>query len=220
MLRTSAVVALLALPACESQPAPRELPEGHGRGVVAADPAPPAGALTWAAPTLRIGDRFTLQRGDDARASFEVVGLLPDAYLIDGGAGPGGFQLRRGLDLSYQGEFFPNGEPLHVLSPADVRYHWPLWVGKRWQCEFVDRTIGGPAMPVEVAYFVEAVETISVPAGTFEALRIVRHERRRTSQGPSRLRTQLTWYAPTIGSEVRQLVDGELFELVAVEHRP
>ena len=72
-------------------------------------------------------------------------------------------------------------------------------------------------MPVEVAYFVEALDAISVPAGTFEALRIVRHERRRTSQGPSRLRTQLTWYAPTIGSEVRQLVDGELFELVAVE---
>ncbi|MFO1030637.1 MAG: hypothetical protein U1F60_06145 [Planctomycetota bacterium] len=217
MLRTSAVVALFAVAACQAPRSPRELPEGHGRGVVEADPAPPTGATTFAAPAWRIGDRFTLQRGDDARASFEVVGMLPDAYLIDGGAGPGGFQLRRGLDLSYQGEFLPNGEPLHVLSPADVRYHWPLWVGKRWQCEFVDRTIGGPAMPVEVAYFVEALDAISVPAGTFEALRIVRHERRRTSQGPSRLRTQLTWYAPTIGSEVRQLVDGELFELVAVE---
>ncbi|MBL8734949.1 MAG: hypothetical protein JNL12_00850 [Planctomycetes bacterium] len=217
MLRTSAVVALLALTACQSPPSPRQLPEGHGRGVVAVDATPPAGAPTWAAPALRIGDRFTLQRGDDARASFEIVGRLPDAYLIDGGAGPGGFQLRRGLDLSYQGEFSANGEPLHVLSPADVRYHWPLWVGKRWRCEFVDRTVGGPAMPVEVAYHVEAVETTTVPAGTFETLRIVRHERRRTSQGPSRLRTQLTWYAPSVGSEVRQLVDGELFELVAVE---
>lgn len=220
MLRTSAVVALLALPACQTPLSPRELPEGHGRGVVAADPAPPAGATTFTAPAWRIGDRFTLQRGDDARAVFAVAGMLPDAYLIDGGAGPGGIQLRRGLDLSYQGEFSANGEPLHVLSPADVRYHWPLWVGKRWQCEFVDRTVGGPAMPVEVAYHVEALETTAVPAGTFETLRIVRHERRRTSQGPSRLRTQLTWYAPAVGSEVRQLVDGELFELITVEHRP
>lgn len=220
MLRTSAVVALLAVPACHAPPQPKELPEGHGRGVVAADPAPPAGATTWAAPEWRVGDRFTLQRGDDARAVFAVVGLLPDAYLIDGGAGPGGFQLRRGLDLSYQGEYLANGEPLHVLSPADVRYHWPLWVGKRWHCEFVDRTAGGPAMPVEVAYHVEAIENTTVPAGTFETLRIVRHERRRTSQGPSRLRTQITWYAPSVGSEVRQLVDGELFELVAVGRRP
>lgn len=216
MLRRSVVVGCV-LAACAAPVPPRELPEGHGRGVVSADATPPAGAATWAAPRWRVGDRFTLQRGDDARATFEVAGTSPDAYLIDGGAGPGGIQLRRGLDLSYQGEFFPDGEPLHVLSPADVRYHWPLWVGKRWQCEFVDRTAGGPAMPVEVAYQVEALETTTVPAGTFETLRIVRHERRRTGQGPLRLRTQLTWYAPSVGSEVRQLVDGEQFELIAVE---
>ena len=218
MLRAFAVVPFLWFAACQSTKP--TLPEGEGRGVLAADANPPAGAPTWPLPEWRVGDRTVLQLGDLSRLTLVVAGRLPDAYVLDNGSGPGGLTMRRGLDLSNLGDYAGNGEPFHLLSPADTRYHWPLWVGKRWQCEFVDRTVGGPAMPVEVAYFVEAVETISVPAGTFETLRIVRHERRRTSQGPSRLRTQLTWYAPSVGSEVRQLVDGELFELVAVEPRP
>ena len=206
--RSSIRVLLLALTACHG--APTSLPDGMGRGLVEADASPPAGAATWARPEWQQGERFAAVQGELSHGAFVVTAVEPEAYVLDVGSGR---HLRRDRDLGNLGEWVTAGDaPQRLLSPVDVRYHWPLWVGKRWSCEFVDRMRGGPALPMRATYLVEGLDTVTVAAGTFEALRIVRTLHRLDAPGQFHARTQVTWYAPAVGFEVRQLT-GELVEL-------
>ncbi len=209
------LAALLAVPfaACHTPPPP--LPDGTGRGVVAFDATPPAGAATWPRPSWRAGDRFVLVRGERRRGEFRVSAATASHYAIDAG---NGVELRRDLDLGNLGEWDANGEPRHVLSPVDTRYHWPLWVGKRWSSEFVDRPRGGAALAMRADYVVEDLDTITVAAGTFRALRIVRTLRLVGAGDQYLPRWQIVWYAPEPGTEVRQLIGDTLVELA--EHVP
>ena len=198
--------------ACGAAPGP--LPEGGGRGLLRADSAPPVGVATFARPQWHVGDRFGLVSGERVRDEFVVRDVTDGHYeLVDSR----GRMLRRDLDLGYLGQWrVENGEVVgvDVMTPADVRYHWPLWVGKRWECEFVDRVRDRGAMPIRASYHVEALERVVVPAGTFEALRIVRRMRLAapdTDDLPTRV--QIAWYAPAVGFEVRQLIGYSLIEL-------
>jgi hypothetical protein len=199
----------LACGGCQAPPPPA-LPEAEGRGVVEADREPPAGAATWARPTWNVGDRFVLVRGERLRGEFRVTAATPTHYAIDPG---NGIELRRDLDLGNLGEWRPDGEPLHVLSPVDARYHWPLWVGKRWSCEFVDRARAGEPVAMRADYLVEDLDTITVPAGTFAALRIVRRLRLVGAPEQYLPRWQIVWYAPALGTELRQLFGDTIVEL-------
>ena len=200
---------LLLFAAC-STPSPTAPATDRGAGLVSFDAEAPAGAKTWERPTWRIGDRFVLQRGDAMKGEFTLVAITDDAYVLDTG---GGVHLRRDRDLGNLGEWTPGGDPLHLLLPADARFHWPLWLGKRWNCEFVDRAKGGD-LRLQASYHVEGLDTITVPAGTYEALRIVRRVKLVGTPDDYLTRAQIVWYAPSIGSEVRQLVSETLVELV------
>jgi len=209
MLRGAVLVCSVLFAGCASAPT---LPEGTGRGIIAFDPAPPAGAKVWDRPTLRVGDRFVLLRGGTAKKRFEITEAGEQGYtLLDENE----VRLKRDRDLGNLGEWPKEGDAaLHLLSPVDARYHWPLWVGKRWRCEFCDRTRGGSALVIEASYEVEAVDTIRVPAGTFEALRILRTARLKSEGATFIDRTIAIWYAPEIGLEVRQLLAESSVELV------
>jgi hypothetical protein len=200
--------------ACGSAPMPQPaLPEGTGRGLLTADAEPPADAITYPRPTWHVGDTFALVRGEVATGDFTVEAIDEQGYVI---RGSGGVRMRRDLDLGNLGEWQPDGDqPLHLLSPVDVRFHWPLWVGKRWQCEYVDRAAGGPAMTMLADYEVEDLDRVTVRAGTFDALRIVRTLRLPAAGDRVMTRTQLIWYAPSIGTEVRQVLGDTEVELVA-----
>lgn len=200
---------------CRGVPA---LPAGTGPGLVAFDPAPPEGARTWPRPTWRAGDRFSFLRGGQQRLDLTVAAATREGYtLVDAS----GNRLRRGLDLSNIGEWPPEGdEALHELTPPDVRFHWPLWVGKRWRCRYVDRTAGGEALEIETSYAVEDVDTVTTPAGTFEALRIVRTSRLHRQGGLFLDRINVIWYAPEPGLEVRQVFGDTSLELVAWQSAP
>lgn len=187
--------------------APPPLPPA-ARGLVDAGSEPPAGAVVWQRPQWQVGDRFVLA-GGGGRFALQVVAVQQDHYELAAGAAV----LRRDLDLGNLGEWTPAGEPRHVLLPADVRFHWPLWLGKRWSSEFVDRGAGSDVV-VRADYVVEGLDVIAVPAGTFEALRIVRTARRVETGKDWLPRTQISWYAPAIGHEVRQLVGETMLELV------
>lgn len=206
-------VVLPMLSACQG--APTSMPDGMGRGLVEADAAPPAGATTWARPEWQQGERFAAVQGERSHGAFVVTAVEPEAYVLDVGSG---LHVRRDRDLGNLGEWnAADNAPLHLLSPVDVRYHWPLWVGKRWSCEFVDRMRGGMALPMRATYLVEGLDTVTVAGGTFEALRIVRTLHRLDAPEQFRTRTQVTWYAPAIGFEVRQLA-GEVVELTGHTH--
>ncbi|MCA8953549.1 MAG: hypothetical protein KDE27_28820 [Planctomycetes bacterium] len=205
MLPVSIAAALAA--ACQSAP----LPDGEGRGVLAFDPDPPPGAATYELPTFRVGDRYALLRGGRMRLDFAIVAVGPDGVVVQDATG---HQLRRTPELAYLGNWNERGEPVRLVSPADTRFHWPLWVGKTWRCEFVDRRAGAPPLVIEVRYRVEAAERITVPAGTFDTLRIARIERAMVEGEQFFDQTSLVWYAPSVGLEVRQLIGGTAFELV------
>lgn len=203
-----ATTAMLLVAACSSAPA---LPEGTGPGVVAYDTAVPASTQLFEAPEWGVGDTFTLLRGGKQRMEFRVAEASADGYtLVDGN----GNRLRRGRDLSNVGEWGPEGEQaLHELTPPDARFHWPLWVGKRWRCQYADRTAGGQSLPIESAYEVEDLDTVTTAAGTFSALRIVRTSRLRID-GDYLDRVMVIWYAPALGLEVRQVFGDTAVDLV------
>jgi len=201
----------LLVTACASAP---PLPEGKGAGLVAFDAAAPASTQVWGPPEWHVGDRFTLLRGGKLRIEFRVATITDEGYVLVDGKGN---RLKRGRDLSNVGEWGPEGdEPLHVLTPPDVRFHWPLWVGKRWRCQYSDRTAGAKALPVESSYQVEDLDTIVTAAGTFPALRIVRTSRLlMEGDGGGYLdRVVVIWYAPDLGHEVRQIIGDTAVELV------
>ena len=185
--------------------------------MLAADEAPPADARTWPCPTWQVGDSFTLVRGDVLRGTYTVVAADDQGYTLETG---GRTRLRRDRALGNLGAIAVDGDaPVRVMSPVDARYHWPLWVGKRWQCEFVDRAPGKPPLTMLASYVVEALDEIRVPAGTFRALRVRRTLRLLADEGKFMTRTQMTWYDPEAGVEVRQLIGDTMVELVETNRR-
>lgn len=215
MLRLALTVSLLA--ACAAPvPTAEPAPAAPAGGVLRADPAPPPGATTWGRPTWRVGDRFELLRGGRTKGAFTVTEATAEHYALD----PGNrFTIRRDLDLGNLGEWDEAGVARHRLTPVDTRYHWPLWVGKTWSCAYHDEPRDRPAIAMQADYVVEDLDTITVPAGTFEALRIVR-TLRLVGDAEHYTRCQIAWYAPAEGVEVRQFSGDTLIELVAHTRAP
>jgi hypothetical protein len=215
MSRAAAIALLLSTLAGCRGGAPPARPAGQGAGLLHADVEPPPGATLYQRPQWQVGDCFTLGRGGIVRAEFVVDSADATGYFV---RSSGGGRLRRDLDLGNVGEWPAAGDdPQHLLSPADVRYHWPLWVGKRWQCEFVDATPGGPVLTTRADYVVEDLDTVTVPAGTFAALRILRTVWLVGGEDRVLWRTQVIWYAPALGTEVRQILADTKVELL--DHR-
>ena len=209
--------AVLVLAACGTAPKP-ELPQGYGEGVIAYDPLPPEGGRPplFQPPVWRVGDVFVLLRGNRVRLPLRVMRADEAGYEL---ADPAGGRFVRDRELAVLGEGPPEGELVHVLAPRDVRYHWPLWVGKKWTQRFVDRTAGGESLPLEVRSEVEAMERVTVAAGSFDCLRI-RRTSRLLLEGEYYDRTTYLWYAPDPGFEVRQLMGETEFELAEWQRAP
>lgn len=205
-------VLMLAAVGCRGAPRAEATPGAEGRGLLAFDAEPPVGAVLWQRPEPRLGDRFTLLRGGHTRLTFRVVEVGANGSTLQDEQG---HRLRRDVELGHLGEWGATGETaIQRLSPVDARFHWPLWVGKKWRCEYVDSTAGGASLRIEAAYLVEGLDTVVVPAGTFQALRIVRRATLKTDGDLFLDRTTFRWYAPSIGLEVRRVVDDTAFELV------
>ena len=211
LFRSVSPLLSLLIASCGLAPQP-SLPKGDGPGLVAFDADAPVGAMQWQRPQWEVGDTFTLLRGGKQRVTFTVAEKDESGYrLVD----DSGNAHERSLDLAMRAEFRKGeDEPSHELTPEDVRFHWPLWVGKSWTCRYVDRTAGGPSLPIETVYVVEDLDRVSTPAGAFDALRIVRRSRRCDADGFLD-RCNVIWYAPSVGSEVRQALGDTVVELVA-----
>ncbi len=187
------------------------LPEGTGLGLIAVDRQIPDDAKTAFRPLLREGDRFRFLQGGEKHIGLRVARADDKGYeLVDEGNGTRTFL---DIDLGHMGEEMPdNPEALRRLVPFDKEWTWPLWEGKRWSSHFL-RKAPGTAIPVQANYHADRWETVTVPAGTFECLRIWRRGRP-TIEGRKFLEnTEVRWYAPKVGYFVRRLADGVLLEL-------
>jgi len=211
LLRPFAPLLPLLIASCGLAPEP-SLQKTEGPGLVAFDADAPTGATQWQRPQWQVGDTFTLLRGGKQRVTFTVVEKDESGYRLTDDSGNA---HERSLDLAMRAEFRKGeDEPSHELLPEDVRFHWPLWVGKSWTCRYADRTAGGQSLPIETVYVVEDLDRVSTPAGAFDALRIVRRSRRCDGDGFLD-RCNVIWYAPSIGSELRQALGDTVVELVA-----
>jgi hypothetical protein len=118
------------------------------------------------------------------------------------------------LDLNWIGSF-ADGKELESAEPCIRVFKWPLRVGEKWSSEYTlrDYSHGVHLHPSKVAVNVRTYEEVTVPVGTFNALRIQAGE-------------ETFWYAPSIGWVVREQIgssgkDGWLLELVeySIPHR-
>ena len=197
----------LGLAGCKSSKTAAELPPG--RGLVTFDREPPSGAEVLARPEWREGDRLVYRKGHVVRLPFRVERDGDGWKLVQEESG---LAQRLDADLGDLGQQDQDGGGLLRIDPVDSRYSWPLWVGKRWTCQFVRRAAGQPDLPLQAAYEVQGEETVQVPAGTFRCLRIWRTVRL-TVEGNYIDRAAIVWYSPEVGYFVRSLDDGIVTEL-------
>lgn len=204
------------LAACAAAPEETPQPPAPGAGWTTFDTEPPSGTKVYERPSWNIGDRFTLVRGASAQLQLEVAAIDERGYVLAAGEQ---VVMRRDLDLCNLGEWAAaDDRALHVLAPHDGRLHWPLWVGKTWSCDYAESFAGGGQAAMRASSVVEDLDTVTVPAGTFTALRIVRRVQR-LDEPQTPVHTQVLWFAPEIGMEVRQILADQAVELVEQRHR-
>jgi hypothetical protein len=211
-MRRAALLAALLAGACSARFA--HLPPGPG--LVAVDRTPPAGVAVHPAPTWQAGDRFVYQKAGQLRLALRATDLEGEGLgLVDESSGR---VLLLGAEHVERGERPPEGESGgYELDPGDDLLAWPLWVGKRWTTQFVSRAEGRSDLPLVALYHCDAAEPVSVPAGTFECLRVWRRVRA-ALPGDYPERVSILWYAPELGAIARRLDDGLLAELAEI-HR-
>ncbi len=208
-LRLLAALLAATIPACASTPT---LPEGEGRGLVSWDRVPPEGAEVFQRPDWIVGDRFIFRRGEDIRISFRVEQADEEGVLLV--EEESGLQHQLDAELGDRGQVLPERpEAQLVFDPADSTFSFPLWEGKRWTCHFLSKRPGADApVPLLVSYHCDAIEQVTVPAGSFRCLRVWRRARV-AAKGEYKELTSLFWYAPEVGYVVKRLNANELTEL-------
>ena len=83
--------------------------------------------------------------------------------------------------------------------PSELRYVWPLVPGKRWEQTFTrEKPRDNQTTEITSTCQVKAEETITVPAGSFRALKIVCHNKLTDS-----LRYE-AWYSPEVKQWIRE----------------
>ena len=94
-------------------------------------------------------------------------------------------------------------------TPPDRRFDWPLAVGKEWDATYtLENLIERTTETRPWRYRVDAVDAVTVPAGTFHAFYI-------TGKDPTGRLVREYWYAPDIKGLVKQRV----FHPYGVENR-
>jgi hypothetical protein len=121
----------------------------------------------------------------------------------------------RTADFAYTRETV-NGAVVRQHTPSRIRYVWPLEVGKTWEQAFrEDRPVDRRTDEREDVASVEAEETVTVRAGTFQTLKIVY---RNKLTGAIRYEE---WYAPEVKVpvQIRERLDSGLQVRDLIAHR-
>lgn len=117
---------------------------------------------------------------------------------------PAGAMLLDPADGTRLGFVSPNGQTQWTLTPS-VGFRYPMTVGKQWVVEST-LTIFGPqgsrSLPVRSEWKVEALEELTVPAGTFKALRITVKD----TMGGQPANSDTYWVEPTQEFSVKSML--------------
>jgi len=214
MTKTASVFLCLSVSlatACASQPDRA----ATGKGLLSFDREPPEGAKVYEAPVWTVGDHFVYRRGGRVRNDFRVVDVSEAGFVLEETGSHVYQKLTRGL--AELARVAPDKNLHRVLSPADFQLSFPLWVGKKWSCNFIDRSPDGQR-EINASYHCDKLEKIETKAGTFECLRIWRTARWVTTE-QFYDRVSVAWYSPEVGFFARRLEGDQLFELEEFEHQ-
>ena len=115
--------------------------------------------------------------------------------------------------MSFKGRWsLKNGEWLASARPNDGSMRFPLWAGKKYPANYLWSEKGGWNGRISTWVNIEAWEQVTVPAGTFEALRIIQQDEHFS---------YTHWYVPELGMGVKYIFSssnakrsGELVSIV------
>ncbi len=95
---------------------------------------------------------------------------------------------------------FRGDKKIKSATPDDNQLRHPLWVGKKWISIFVykDYVVDREWSPVQNFWNVEAKETITVEAGTFEVFRL------KSDPGLHSSIISTIWFSPELGLEIKR----------------
>jgi hypothetical protein len=119
-----------------------------------------------------------------------------------------------GLDESDRTKqiYFTSDIGIGIGYPGPV-IDFPLTVGKKWDCKFQKkRTTGITERDLKIARFkVESYESVTVPAGTFQAFKITVIIER--IKGGKIKESASYWYAPKVKQLIKRIRKGNTWEL-------
>ena len=173
------------------------------------------GGPAVAAPSLKVGDRWTYHGTDGYRVpvkweeTHEVVAASPQGITVLV-TGTGGVEFRRTEQWSAPGVVTVGAVYEYETSrfdPALIRYQFPLTPGQVWTQEL--RNLDKPPNPLGAIrrhVSVDGYESVTTPAGTFNAIkmRILMQMDDATFYRYATQCNYVVWYAPEVGAMVRE----------------
>lgn len=162
--------------------------------------------LSGRSPAPRIGDRWMFETrladkpsGVRLRHQIESAGEQGYVALVRGESADAPV-LRQGLDRSMN-RLWREVEPGEAIryTPAFELFRFPMEAGLAWRAVVEQRQDGVPGMRrVRIDARVAGAETVTTPAGAFDAWRIEAEHR----AGDARIAT-VYWYCPVVHRSVR-----------------
>lgn len=170
-------------------------------------------------PPIRVGDTYVYasEDPDGSAASLTtrrtVTAIAPNVVLsslsLDSkNAKPRTLRFDRQWNLLASRS--PNGSG-RDYSPPLKYYDFPLFPGKTWQQTTTETDIRSGAVRTHtVAGVVEGWDVVTVPAGTFRAIKVsLRTELYDPSSGESIPGTDVSWYVPEVKRSVKSVTTGQ-----------
>jgi hypothetical protein len=174
--------------------------------VAAQAAAPSPTALSGEAPVLKVGDTWRWVRSDrrtglqEADTLRTITKVSPDR--IEG--------TENGAPMFMSGDLNLMETPEYVRTGSPRFYDYPLSVGKKWSFKYTQASKSGPQR-TRWQYDAEvvALERVKVPAGEFDAFKVVGKGWWNSETGSASGRGQLSlWYAPAARTSVKLEYEG------------
>lgn len=170
-------------------------------------------------PTIRVGDTYVYRSMDlnNPSASLTtrrtVTATTPTVVMSSLNLDS---KRARPRTLRFDGQWnllasrSPDGSG-RDYAPALAYYDFPLVPGKTWERTTTETNIQTRATRIhQIAGGVDQWETVSVPAGTFRAIRVsLRTELEDPSTGERTSGTDVSWYVPELRRSVKSVITGK-----------
>lgn len=168
--------------------------------VPATAPAAEAGKTAAEAPTFSVGDSWEYQRADGSRDTIRVVELLPDGGSVtvrDSEPKTRFVRDKHLVNRRIEGEF--SGDPRRYLGWKFIDF--PMVPGKK-----LSYSIQGSVAPFAMEVRGVKWEKVTVPAGSFEAIKIDACYNNMTSRWYGCGQTY--WYSPQAKAFIKRRTPG------------